>query len=142
MLQKKNRTNNDLYIVVFFLSERGITNSKSSSEFIEWFKVQVTQRCGPLSARQTKGTTLLQNKLLYCHINMMLILLVQKLGRSLGLDLALPDWSLVRHQPHPCVGKLLPISLCPVIFQNRLYPTCFDSPCKHATVSLYTQLLF
>ena len=56
------------------LSERGYTNSKFSSEFIKWFTVQVTQRCGPLSARQSdqkKATTLLQNELLYCHTNMM-----------------------------------------------------------------------
>ena len=71
------------------LSERGSTNSKSSSEFIKWFKIQITQRCGPLSARQSdqkKGATLLQNKLLYCHTNMIQILLVQKMGGSRGLD--------------------------------------------------------
>jgi len=81
------------------------------SEFIKWFKVQVTQRCGPLSARQTDQNVLIFFNL-FCKINLFL----------------LPVW-----ETHP-------ICLCLVLFHYRLHLTCFTSPCKHVAVSLNIQL--
>ena len=104
------------------MSERRYTNFKSSSEFIKWFKVQVTQRYGPLSARksdQKKGTTLLQNILFILPYKYDVNIIGPKVGEKPWFRRSLiglwSDISLATHlcsiqMSSPCVGKLLPIS--------------------------------
>ena len=104
---KKNQIRLFLFVVLVCLTEEIQTPSLAQN---------LLKGSGALWTRrsdQKKGATLLQNELLYRRTNMMQILLVQKLGRSRGLDLAFPDWSLVRYQPHsPSLLQLDVFSLC------------------------------